>query len=80
MKTNIGNIVKLAYFVVIFASLLLLSAVAERGETEMSRRLVPRMFEVPQMIEALIAGMTFAGAGGTAAAYIEKKNEGGERR
>ena len=72
------NIVKRAYHIVIFAALMLLSAVSEHGETEMSKILVPRMHEVPRMIEALIAGMTFAVAGGTAAAYIEKKNEGGE--
>ncbi len=67
------RVIKLAFFIIIFASLLLLSAVAEHGETEMSRRLVPRMQDVPQMIEALVAAMTFAVAGGAASCYIEKR-------
>ena len=67
------NIIKLAYFTVIFAALLLLSAVAEHGQTEWSRTLVPRIHEVPEMAEALVAGMTAAVAGGAAAAYIENK-------
>ena len=41
-------------------SLLLLSAVAEHGETELSRALVPRIADVPRMIESLAAGMTAA--------------------
>ena len=71
MKTA-ERIIRLAYLVLIFSALLLLSAVAERGGTEMSRILVPRMDEVPRMIESLVAGMTLTVAGGTAAAYIEK--------
>ena len=67
------NVIKLAYHIIIFAALLLLSAVAEHGGTEMSSRLVPRMSEVPEMIEALVAAMTAAVAGGAASCYIENK-------
>ena len=71
------NIVKLAYYIVIFAALMLLSAVSEHGETEMSKILVPRMHEVPRMIEALIAAMSAAVGGGAAACYIENKSSEG---
>ncbi len=72
MRIRPEEIVKLAYFAVLFASLLLLSAVAEHGTTELSRFLVPKSADVPRMIESIAAGMTAAVAGGTALAYIEK--------
>ncbi len=68
------NIIKLAYHAVLFASLLLLSAVAEHGETEMSKVLVPRMSDVPGMIEALVAAMTVSVAGGALSHYIVSKD------
>ena len=68
---SVKNIIKLAYFTVIFAALLLLSAVAEHGQTEWSRVLVPRMHEVPKMIEALAAGMAITVGGGAAGVYLE---------
>jgi|GEM_PF-2188733 len=69
-----NEVIKLVYFLIFGAALLLLSAVAENGETEMSRVLVRRMSDVPQMIEALVAGFAFAVTGAAAAAYIEREN------
>ncbi|MBR6918074.1 MAG: hypothetical protein IKN38_07815 [Clostridia bacterium] len=65
------ELLRLVYHLLLGAALLLLSAVAEGGDTEMSRSLVHSMTQVPQMIEALVAGMTLAVGGGTLAAYID---------
>jgi len=62
---------KLVFTVLLGAALLLLSAVAERGQTEMSRTLVGNFSDVPRMIEALIAGLTAAVGGGAASSYVE---------
>ena len=50
-----AQIIGLFMLIVLGASLLLLSAVAEHGETEMSKTLVQSMNDVPEMIEALLA-------------------------
>ncbi len=71
-----AEIIRLFMLTVLGASLLLLSAVAERGETEMSRTLVRKMSEVPEMIEALLASAAAVTAGGAAASYIENNKKG----
>ena len=73
VEKTIGYVIRLAFFIIIFDALLLLSAVAEHGETEMSARLVPHIYEVPEMIEALVAALTVSVAGGAAASYMENK-------
>ena len=70
-----AQIIRLLMLTVLGAALLLLSAVAERGETEMSRALVRKMSEVPEMIEALLASAAAVTAGGAAASYIEKNGK-----
>ena len=67
--------ISLLMLVVLGAALLLLSAVAERGETEMSRTLVRKMSDVPEMIEAIIASAAAVTVGGAAASYIEKNGK-----
>ena len=71
-----AEIIRLFMLTVLGASLLLLSAVAEHGETEMSRTLVRKMSEVPEMIEALLASAAAVTAGGAAASYIENNKKG----
>ena len=41
----------------------------------MSRTLVPNMNDVPQMAEALVAGLAAAVGGGAAIAYIANKKQ-----
>ena len=74
MKILPEDMIKLLYHVLIGAALLLLSAVAENGETAMSATLVPRASDVPRMIEALLAGMTATVAFGAASAYLMREN------
>ena len=62
------------FHILLGAALLLLSAVAENGETEMSAALVPKLSDVPEMIAALLAGMAASSAFGAALAYIEREN------
>lgn len=70
-----AQIIGLFMLIVLGASLLLLSAVAEHGETEMSKTLVQSMNDVPEMIEALLASAAAVTAGGAAASYIEKNGK-----
>lgn len=70
-----AQIIGLLMLIVLGASLLLLSAVAEHGETEMSKTLVQSMNDVPEMIEALLASAAAVTAGGAAASYIEKNGK-----
>ena len=70
-----AQIIGLLMLIVLGASLLLLSAVAEYGETEMSKTLVQSMNDVPEMIEALLASAAAVTAGGAAASYIEKNGK-----
>ncbi len=68
------DFLRLLMLIVLGAALLLLSAVAEGGTTEMSRALVRRMADVPEMIEALIICVAAIAAGGAGAAYINKNS------
>ena len=70
-----AQIIGLLMLIVLGASLLLLSAVAEHVETEMSKTLVQSMNDVPEMIEALLASAAAVTAGGAAASYIEKNGK-----
>ena len=70
-----AQIIGLLMLIVLGASLLLLSAVAEHGETEMSKTLVQSMNDVPEMIEALLASAAAVTAGGAEASYIEKNGK-----
>ena len=71
MKIRIEEIVRLCFIILIGAALLMLSAVAENGETQMSRTLISNMEDVPKMIEALAAGMAITVGGGAAGVYLE---------
>lgn len=72
MEEKFSAFFRLVYITLIGAALLLLSAVSERGETEMSRILVTHFYEVPEMIEALLAGFAMASFGAVAASYLLK--------
>ena len=72
MERYTGYLIKLCFTVLLGAALLILSAVVENGETAMSRALVKNMNEVPQMIEALLAGAVVTTAGGAASCALEK--------
>lgn len=73
MKIKATDYLRFLYFVLLGALLILLAAVNEQGETELSRTLIPRFSEVPEMIEAIIAGVTLTTAGGLGASYIERE-------
>ncbi len=50
--------IKLLYYILLGHLLLLISAVYEKGSTDFSKRLIPNTFQVPEMIEALLAAVT----------------------
>ncbi|MBQ7670226.1 MAG: hypothetical protein IJS45_05850 [Clostridia bacterium] len=72
MEEKFSAFFRFIYILLIGAALLLLSAVSEHGETEMSRVLVGNFHDVPEMIEALIAGFALTALGAAAASYLLK--------
>lgn len=57
------SLAKLICYIVLAEALLLLSAVAEGGTTEWSRLLVPKMSDVPEMMEHILAAAVITVAG-----------------
>lgn len=74
MRFNVYTFVKIAFLILTGAALLLLSAVYERGTTELSRALVKDYGDVPEMIEHLIAGALVAVAGAWAIDFAAGRN------
>ena len=66
MEKRFCTFIRLVYIVILGASLLILSAVAENGETEMSRVLIANRQSVPEITQPLAAAYT-AAVGGCAA-------------
>ena len=60
------------YPILVGAALLLLSAVAENGETETSRALVANRGDIPAMIASLLAGMAILTGGSAASFCLER--------
>lgn len=57
VKFSFERLLRFLYLVLFGNSMLLLSAIAEYDRTEMSRRLIARYSEVPEMIEALMMSL-----------------------
>lgn len=55
MKKYVPYFFKVLYFFIIGELLLLISAIAEKGETEFSCALLPDRFAAEEMIESIIA-------------------------
>ena len=72
MEEKFSAFFRFIYITLIGEALLLLSAVSEYGATEMSRVLVRNLADVPEMIEALLAGFALATLGAAAASYLLK--------
>lgn len=66
---------KLLCYIVLAEALLLLSAVAEGGGTEWSRLLVPRMSDVPEMMEHVLAAAVITLAGVLYVSAVMIKND-----
>lgn len=66
---------KLLCYIVLAEALLLLSAVAEGGRTEWSRLLVPRMSDVPEMMEHVLAAAVITLAGVLYVSAVMIKND-----
>ena len=75
MKNKYVQCWKLMYFVLLGHLLLLTSAVFEKGSTCFSRCLVPRLSEVPEMLEAFLASMTVLVVWAIVFCYIELKEK-----
>ena len=71
MKIKLYYLIKLSFFWIIGASLLLLSAVYENGGSELSCALIVRMSDVPEMTETLIASVAVTLMGACCAVYLE---------
>ncbi len=73
MERYFCDFIRLVYLVILGASLLILSAVIENGETEMSRVLVEHRESVPEMTKALASA--YAAALGGCAAFAAALRE-----
>ncbi len=70
------NLANLICYIVLAEALLILSAVAEGGTTEWSRLLVPRMSDVPEMMEHILAAAVITVAGVLYVFAVTIKNDG----
>ncbi len=73
MRTKFVQYWKLMYFILLGHLLLLTSAVYENGGSEFSRRLVPRMSQVPKMLESLLASLAVLTVWAFVYFYIERQ-------
>lgn len=75
MKNKYVKWWKLMYFALLGHLLLLTSAVYEKGSTDFSNRLVPRLSDVPEMLEALLASMAVLILWAVVFCYIEIRDK-----
>lgn len=66
---------KLFYYILLGHLLLLTSAVYENGSTDFSKKLVPDMSLVPEMIESLLASITVLVIWAYLYCYITEKHK-----
>lgn len=74
-RVRFERLLKLLYFVLFGDALLLLSAIAENGETELSRRLITGYWQVPEMLEALLMCLLIL-VSGAFAYYLAERERG----
>lgn len=71
MKSYILTIIKSMSFVLMWKLLLLTSAVIEYDKTEFSRRLIGNIYDVPDMLKAMLMCLVVITVGGLAYCYLE---------
>lgn len=75
IKNNAGYYFRAMYYAVIGHLLLLTSAIYERGTTEFSRYLIPRISQAGEMIESIFASVLVLLAGWLIINYLFSADE-----
>ena len=75
IKNALPTVFRAMYFYITGHLLLLISAISERGETELSRILIPKPYQTGEMIETVICAMTVLCAGWLLMTYIIEKEK-----